>query len=389
MFGRMRLFGRMTRQLVLGTAMVALATATAQAAPVSLGVADSFAVLADQTITNTGPTVVSGDIGVHPLTAITGFFGTIENDGPGTFTGAAHQGDAVAGQAQTDAGAAYVTLAGLAADATLAMELGGQLLVAGVYNLTSSAQLTGTLTLDGPGQYVFQIGTALTTASNSMVSLINGADACDVWFVVGSAATLGTDTDFHGNIIALTEAITLNTRATSDGRLISLGAAVNLDSNIVTVPFCPILGMPGVTVTDDDGDPVPDGSSATLINDTDFGTVSVNALANSTFTITNTGDSLLELGALNITGDFFLLGLFPTSILPGGSADFTIGMDTSTAGAKTGTASFTTNTPGSPFTFDLAGNVVIGEPGVIPEPSTMLLLAAGLGASAFFRRQRV
>lgn len=301
---------------VLLLAVIAAAPGSGlEAATIDLGTAASFAVLADATITNTGPTVVSGDIGVHPGTAITGFFGTVENDGPGQFTGAPHQGDAVAGMAMNDPGGAdandaYATLAGLAFGETLGMELGGLTRSAGVYKIESAAQLTGTLTLDGPGQYVFQIGSALTTASNAVVSLINGADACDIWFVAGTAATLGTDTQFHGNIITLEEAITLNTRATIDGRLISLGAAVTLDSNIVTVPFCPVPGTSGVTVTDSADHPIISGGPATILNGTDFGTVLLDSTAEHIFTITNPGDETLLLDSLVIDGDFSLVGLF-------------------------------------------------------------------------------
>lgn len=128
-------------------------------------------------------------------------------------------------------------------------------------------------------------------------------------------------------------------------------------------------------------------------NNTDFGTFCIEDLIDpsQTFTITNSGDSLLELGALEITGDFFLLGLFPTSVLPGESTEFTIGMDISTAGAKTGTASFTTNTPDSPYTFDLSGNVVICDVAAgIPEPGTFLLTGlASLVAMLPLRRRQV
>lgn len=357
-----------------------------QAAAIDLGTAESFAVLADASISNTGPTVVSGDIGVHAGSAITGFFGTVENDGPGNFTGASHQGDAVAGQAKTDANAAYVDLAGLAFDASLGAELGGQSLNAGVYKISSAAQLTGTLTLDGPGQYVFQIGSALTTASNSVVSLINGAEACDIWFVMGSAATLGTGTDFNGNLITLTEAITLNTGATIDGRLISLGAAVTLDSNIITIPFCLEPGSSGITVTDDQDNPVISGGPSTTINGTDFGTVLLDSTAQQIFTITNPGDETLLLDSLIIDGDFDLVGLFPGSIAPGGSVDFIIGMDTSSPGPTTGTVTFNTNTPQGSFTFDLEGNVILQAADAIPEPATASLALLGLAGLMMRRR---
>lgn len=218
--------------ILTGTALFAVYASPARAAAVSLGTAADFGVLADTTITNTGATVVSGNIGVHPGTAITGFFGTDENDGPGTFTGSAHQGDAIAEQAQVDASAAFGTLNGMAVNTTLASpELGGLTLSPGVYSLGSAA-MNGALTLDGSGDYVFQIDSTLTTAELSAVSLINGADAADVFWAVGSSATLGTGSDFAGNIIADTSA-TLTTGASVDGRVIALNGAVTLDNNTI------------------------------------------------------------------------------------------------------------------------------------------------------------
>ena len=384
--------GHRTSRLSVGLFSLGLIAGAVQApveaATINLGVADSFAVLADASINNTGPTVVSGDIGVHAGTAITGFFATVENDGPGNFTGASHQGNAVASQAKIDANAAYNTLAGLAFDASLGAELGGMSLNAGVYEISSAAQLTGTLTLDGPGQYVFQIGTALTTASDSVVSLINGAEACDIWFVAGSAATLGTDTEFHGNIITLTEAITLNTRATIDGRLISLGAAVTLDSNIVSVPLCFEDDEAGITVTDDANHPVLSGGPTTTINGTDFGSVFLDSTALQTFTISNPGGEDLLLSDFVINGDFSLVGAAPSfTITPGSSTDFTVGMDTSTLGLTLGSVSFGTNTTGGTFTFDLEGNVILQvATSSIPEPSSMVLLLIAGASSVTMRR---
>jgi len=205
-------------------------------ANVVLGTAGDFAVLGGSTVTNTGPTTIIGDLGVSPGTAITGFFGTVENDGPGTFTGTSHQADSIAGQARTDAATAYNALAGLAVTTDLTgQDLGSLVLTPGVYHFNTSAALTGALTLNGSGDYVFQIGSALTTAPSSSIVLTNGASAFDVYFQVGTSATLGTSTSFAGTIIA-DQSNTLNTGASVDGRVISLNGVVTLDTNNIVVP---------------------------------------------------------------------------------------------------------------------------------------------------------
>lgn len=218
-------------QLFASVSALLIALSAQTQAAVSLGTAANFGVLAGSTITNTGFTDVIGDIGVHPGTAITGFFGTAENDGPGTFTGNAHQGDATAQQAKADALTAYNDLLALPMSTTLAVELGGETLNPGVYVL-GTAGLTGILTLDGAGDYVFQIGSTLTTAALSMVNLINGAEAANVFWAVGSSATLGEGTDFAGTILA-SSTISLTAGATVDGRLIALNGAVTMITNTV------------------------------------------------------------------------------------------------------------------------------------------------------------
>jgi hypothetical protein len=200
-----------------------------------LGTAKSFAVLGGSTVTNTGPSTLGGDLGVSPGTAITGF-------PPGMVTGETHRADAVAIQAQKDETQAYTDLAGRKCDMTLTgVDLGGHTLKQGVYCFASSAQLTGRLILDAENNpdalFIFQIGSKLTTASNSSVAIINGAGQCNVFWQVGSSATLGTTTDFTGNILALTS-IALNTGARLAGRALAQNGAVTMDSNRIAPTSC-------------------------------------------------------------------------------------------------------------------------------------------------------
>jgi hypothetical protein len=200
-----------------------------------LGTAKTFAVLGGETVTNTGPSALGGDLGVSPGSAITGF-------PPGSATGGTHQADAVALQAQSDASAAYTDLAGRKCDANLTgVDLGGLTLKQGVYCLSSSAQLTGTLILDAENDpaalFIFQIGSTLTTASNASVVMVRSGGECRVFWQVGSSATLGTGTAFTGNIVALTS-IALMTRVHLDGRALALHGAVTLDDTQVSPASC-------------------------------------------------------------------------------------------------------------------------------------------------------
>jgi Ice-binding-like len=212
---------------------------TAFAIAPGLGNATSFAVLGATTVTNTGGTALNGDLGVSPGAACTGFPAPCTGGGPGTVTGTIHAGDVTAGMAQGSITTAYNALASQACNIDLTgTDLGGLTLTPGVYCFSSSAQLTGTLTLNGLGNpgsvWVFQIGSTLTTASNSGVVFINSGQSCGTFWQVGSSATLGTGTGFSGNILALAS-IGLNTNATSSGGLFARTGAVTLDTNTVSV----------------------------------------------------------------------------------------------------------------------------------------------------------
>lgn len=205
-----------------------------------LGTASGFVVLGGSTVTNTGSSVVNGDLGVWPGTAIIGF-------PPGIVNGTIHASDAVAQQAHLDTITAFDALAAMAPTSILTgTDLGGLTLTPGVYFFESSSFLTGALTLDGLGDpdalFVFQIGSTLITSSNSSVEVINQADGCNIYWQVGSSATLGTGTQFNGNILA-SASITLTTEADIiDGRALAINAAVTMDTNTITSDCIPAPG---------------------------------------------------------------------------------------------------------------------------------------------------
>ena len=207
-------------------------------AQVSLGTARDMAVVASSTITNTGPTVITGsagaDIAVSAGTSVTGF-------PPGT-AGTIHLSDILATNAHVDLAAASV-VASTGPSITLPSELGGTTLQAGAYSLGSS-DLTGTLTLDGNNDvnavFIIRSASSLTTASNSVVKLINGVQACNVFWTVGSSATLGTNSSFVGHILA-SSSITATTGANILGSLLAINGSVTLDSNVINNRVCNLL----------------------------------------------------------------------------------------------------------------------------------------------------
>jgi hypothetical protein len=194
-----------------------------------------FSVLAGSTVTNTGSTVVSGDVGVSPGTAVTGF-------PPGLAGGTIHIADGAAALAQSTLTAGYIDAAGRSGGTSVAGDLVGQTLTTGVYKSTSSLAISGDVTLDAQGNsaavFIFQIASTLTTGSGSHVVLANGAKACNVFWQVGSSATLGTNSVFKGNILALTS-ITITTGVNLEGRALARNGAVTLDTDVITGCTCP------------------------------------------------------------------------------------------------------------------------------------------------------
>jgi len=194
-----------------------------------------FSVLAGSTVTNTGSTTVSGDVGLSPGTAVTGF-------PPGLASGTIHIADGAAAQAQAALTAGYIDAAGRSGGTSVSGDLVGRTLTAGVYKSSSSLAVSGDVTLDAQGNpdavFIFQIGSTLTTGSGSHVILANGATACNVFWQVGSSATLGTNSVFKGNILALTS-ITITTGVNLEGRALARNGAVTLDTDVITGCTCP------------------------------------------------------------------------------------------------------------------------------------------------------
>ena len=249
--------------LVLGTAIaVIIATqsvAGAAVATVNLGTATSFGVLAGSTVTNTGATIVNGDLGVSPGSAITGF-------PPGIVNGAVHDTDGVAAGAQSDLTTAYNDAAGRSPSGSVGPFIGaGQTLAPGVYNATTSLDVGGSLTLDAHGDpdavWIFQVGSTLVTDSASEINLTDGAQACNVFWQVGSSATLGTNSSFQGSVLALTS-ITVTTGDTIIGRALARNGAVTLDDDDITVPTC-ASPIPTPTPTTTTPTPTPTPTTTT------------------------------------------------------------------------------------------------------------------------------
>ena len=224
---------RALRHIVLALASGTIVVAAPSTLPAqSLSTAQAFAVLGAAGVMNTNATTIKGDLGVWAGSAITGLSDI-------SLTGALEQTTAVAQLAQTDARTAYNWLAALPFTSNYSgVDLGGRTLSPGVYYFASEAQLTGALTLDfltdPGGMFVFQIGSALTTASSSTVSVLNGNALSSVYWQVGSSAVLGSSTTFQGNIIADQSIALVSGTTIICGRAIALVGEVTMDNNIVS-----------------------------------------------------------------------------------------------------------------------------------------------------------
>ncbi|MFN3866573.1 MAG: ice-binding family protein [Demequina sp.] len=325
--------------LMLGTAGSA-AAATVIDGPVDLGTAATYGVLGASTVTNTGPTVVNGDLGLSPGTSITGFGGA-----PGLVTGTVNQTNAAAAQAQADALVAYNAAASLSPTQSGLSDLSGLSLTPGVYaGGALSLPVGGNLTLAGSANsvWVFQAESTLTMLSGSQIVITGGANACNVFWQVGSDATLGTAAEFQGTVLANTS-VTANTGATIQGRLIALNAAVTLDTNVITAPTgCPPAGTVYETVapTITSGEPT-DATEGTPYE----------------FTVTAEGTPQ---PTLSVTGDLPEGLSFDeaTGVISGTPTE--AGISTFTVTAANGTS------PDATVTYSLE---VVGAPGEGPVPS--------------------
>ena len=228
--------------LVAAGLLVAAPLALSAQAPVGLGTAGNFAVLAGSAVTNTGPSVISGSIGLAPGSSVGGF-------PPGiVLAGTTEVANGVALQAKNDLVTGYNDAAGRSSTATVSGDLAGRTLTPGVYTSGSSLGLSGLLTLDAQGDpnavFIFQAGSSLIVGSGSEVNLIGGAQACNVYWQVSSSATVGTGAAFVGNILALVS-VTMNTGATLQGSALARNGAVTLDTNTITRATCAAAGSTG------------------------------------------------------------------------------------------------------------------------------------------------
>jgi Ice-binding-like/Putative Ig domain len=303
--------------------------------PINLGTSSTYGVLAASAITNTGPTVVTGDLGVSPQSSITGFTG-LPN---GTNIGVVHDNDAPALMAQNDLTTAFNSAAGLTPISSGLSQLNGMSLTPGVYSGGALAlSNNGTLTLagvDANSIWVFQAASSLTIGSATHIVITGGASACNVFWEVGSSASIGTSANFQGTVLAA-QSVTAATGATVTGRLLARGAAVTLDSNTINVPLnC----TPGTTPTTTGSPALTAGTPPTARVGTPYSfAVSASGAPAPTFTVTS-GNLPAGLALNSATG---IISGTPTTV---GSSTFTV---TATNGVGVDVSSIITITAARP-----------------------------------------
>jgi LPXTG-motif cell wall-anchored protein len=354
----------MTASVALVSVGLLLISAPAHAAPgvdepIGLGTAASFGVLGATTVTNTGPSVIGGDVGVSPGTAIVGFPPGIIVDG------VEHSADAEAAKAQSDLTTAYNVAASLTPDDSGLGELTGLSLTPGVYS-GGELSLTGELTLAGTAEsvWVFQAASTLTAESGAQIILTGGATACNVFWQVGSSATLDSGSQFVGTVMAKTS-ITAVTGARIDGRLLAGTGAVTLDTNTVTAPV-------GCNADDD--------TASTSPSITSSAPPAATVGAEYSFTVTATGTPV---AIFSVTPAALPAGLSldsTTGVISGvpttaGTSTFTITASNGTAPDATESYTVVTSAPAvTPATPEIP-EVIPAAPAVVPVTPGELVLA--------------
>lgn len=340
--------------LTLGAASAASA-ATVIDGPINLGTAQTYGVLGASTVTNTGPTVVNGDLGLSPGTSITGFGGAPN----GVVNGSVHNTDAAATQAQSDTTTAYNVAASLTPTETGLSELNGLSLTPGVYTGGALAlSNNGELTLAGSANsvWVFQAASTLTIGSATHILITGGASACNVFWQVGSSATIGTAAQFQGTVLAQ-QSVTATTSATIVGRLLASTGAVTLDTNTLTAPTgCPTPG----TISEAVAPTITSGTPPTATTGTPY-SFTVTATGTPTPTYSSTGTLPAGL-TLNAT----------TGVISG--TPTTPGQSTITITASNGTAPAATNT----YTL----TVQASSPPATTPPATTTPVASSTGSGS-------
>jgi hypothetical protein len=327
--------------------------------PVTLGSTVSFAVLASSTVTNTGPTVLNGNLGLSPGSAVTGF-----PPGSVALPFSMHIDDGTAVTAQNDLTAAYNDAATSNRDGgpvnTLPGDIGGLTLAPGLYNTGSTLGITGVVTLSGPGVFVFQIGSALTTAVGSQVVLTNGAQAANIFWQVGSSATLGVGSIFYGTILAQAS-VTVNSGAALNGRALARTGAVTLAANTITEPG-----------------PATNGGPA--------GPLAVTC-PNSAAQVGITYNSLLAASGGTPPYRYSIAGTLPAGL----SLNTATGVVTGTpSGAVTSNFTATAMDAAEGSASSSCSIIAVTQPSTVPAPSSLNLVLIGLACVVLYRsRQRI